>query len=124
MLGNTSAIAVITDPETGVKTRHRFTNIEQSTSSLSIAEPDLFGQMRDVVNLWRDMSDAAPGWIESDDEALTAALRAHFQCGARPADWEHVINGPPATKLIEVPAAAPVSPAEEVPTEEVPNGEE
>jgi hypothetical protein len=57
MLGNASAIAVITDGVLGQKTRHRFTNIAQSTAGPSVAEQDLRRQIDNVWNLIWDVSD-------------------------------------------------------------------
>jgi len=111
-LGNISPIAVITDPDTGQKTRHRFTNIEQSTCYMGLVEPDLFGQMREVINLWREQSDQPPAWLESDDADLADTMRKHFGCGERPVDWVDNVTGPPETEPFpgESPFPAVVTP--------------
>jgi hypothetical protein len=109
MLGNTSAIAVITDPETGQKTRYRWANVVRTTDQCTIVEPDLLGQMTDVRNLFRDRSDQPPAWVESDDEALTTALRAQYGCGGRPDDWTDEVTGAPNMVLIEEAPALPVA---------------
>jgi hypothetical protein len=121
-LGNVSPTALITDTETGEKTRYRYTNIGQTSTFASSPEPDLFSQMRDIINVWKHESDKPPAWVEADDEALASALRQHFGCGARPEDWEHVITGPPAMEPVtaDVPVApeapaAPVVDAEPAP---------
>ena len=55
-LGNVSVIAMITDPDTGLRTKHKYSNITQSTTNMHIpADRDLFETLRDAVNLWRVM---------------------------------------------------------------------
>lgn len=97
-LGNLSHTPVITDPETGARTRYRSTNVTQSTTIMHLPAESLYDRMHDVVNLWGHSSDQPPAWVESDDEPLATALRQHFGCGPRPEDWENVITGPPATE--------------------------
>ena len=105
-LGNVSHTALMSDPETGVRTRYASTNITQSTTVLHTPEDSLFAQMRDVINLWHHESDQPPAWIEGDDPDLVSAMRKHFGCGERPEDWENDITGPPATVVIDERAAA------------------
>jgi hypothetical protein len=105
-LGNVSHTALMSDPDTGVRTRYASTNITQSTTVLHTPEDGLYNQMRDVINLWHHESDQPPAWIESDDEDLASALRKHFSTGARPEGWENDITGPPATVVVDERAAA------------------
>jgi hypothetical protein len=95
-LGNVSHTALITDPETGVKTRYRSTHIEQTVEQINNLPEGLFDAMKAVVDLWRHESDQPPAWLESDSDPLAAALREHFGCGPKPEGWEIVITGPPA----------------------------
>ena|SRR5437660_418703 len=120
-LGNVSVIAMIGDPETGLRTKHRYTNIEQSTCNMHIPpDRDLFQSLRDVVNLWQDQSDEPPAWLEvPDDTEMEAVLRKHFGCGARPDDWENIVTGPPL--MVPVEDLITPSPAE-VPSGTKPKG--
>lgn len=115
MLGNVSHTALITNPETGEKTRYRSTHIEQSVTQVGSLPESLFDAMNAVINLWRHESDQPPAWVESDSEALAAALREHFGCGPMPEGWEIKITGPPQLEPIQEPAApVPAAPVEEV----------
>jgi hypothetical protein len=93
-LGNVSPIALITDPDTGLKTKGRWGNIQQSTCNMRVHEDDFFKSLGAVVNLWSHESDQPPAWVDSDDPDLTAALRKHFGCGGKPEDWQDIITGP------------------------------
>jgi hypothetical protein len=110
LLGNVSHTALMSDPETGVRTRYASTHIEQSVTMMNTVGEGLFGAMNDVINLWRSESDQPPAWVESDSEPLAAALREHFGCGAKPEQWDIVITGPPNMVPVEeevVPSATP-----------------
>jgi hypothetical protein len=100
-LGNVSHTALMSDPETGVRTRYASTNINRSTTVVHTPEDGLFAQMRDVISLWHHESDQPPAWIESDDPDLASALRKHFGCGERPEDWENDVTGPPASVVVD-----------------------
>ena len=101
LLGNISHTALMSDPDTGARTRYASTHIDQSTTILNTPEEGLFAQMRDVINLWHHESDQPPAWIESDDPDLASALRKHFGCGERPDDWENVVTGPPTSIVVD-----------------------
>jgi hypothetical protein len=107
-LGNVSHTALMSDPDTGVRTRYASTNITQSTTILQTPEDGLYNQMRDVINLWHHESDQPPAWIEGDDPDLVSALRKHFGTGEQPQDWENDITGPPASVVIDERAAGTV----------------
>jgi hypothetical protein len=107
-LGNVSHTALMSDPDTGVRTRYASTNIAQSTTILHTPEDGLYNQMRDVINLWHHESDQPPAWIEGDDPDLVSALRKHFGTGEQPHDWENDITGPPASIVIDERAGATI----------------
>ncbi len=119
MLGNVSHTSVITDPETGAKTRFRSTNIKQSTTMVNVVPDSLFEAMRDVINVWTQESDQPPAWVESDDPDLAEALRKHFHTGAKPEGWEHIITGPPASEpwVAAEPTSVPAVPETATPEE-------
>jgi hypothetical protein len=116
-LGNVSHTALMSDPDTGVRTRYASTNIVRSTTTMHLPEPNLRGQLNSVANLWHHESDRPPAWVESDSEILTLALRDEFDCGGRPDDWENDITGPPATVAIDERAAQQAAAAGEAETE-------
>lgn len=105
-LGNVSHTALMSDPDTGLRTRYASTNITRSTTVVHTPEESLYAQMRDVINLWHHESDQPPAWIEGDDDDLVSAMRKHFGTGERPEDWENDVTGPPASVAIDERAAA------------------
>lgn len=115
-LGNTSHTALITNTETGEKTRYKSAHIQQSVTMTGSLPDNIFAAMQAVINMWKHESDQPPAWVDSDSEPLAAALREHFGCGKKPDDWEIVITGEPRLELVEEAPEPTVEPTAVEPT--------
>lgn len=102
-LGNISPIEMITDPETGLRTKYRFTNIEQAITSFAVpGGRDLLTLLTEVNSAWAAHSDQPPVWVTcSDDLDLQDILRKHFATGERPEGWDIVVTGPSVAVPVE-----------------------
>lgn len=95
-LGNISVISMITDPNTGMRTKYRANHIDQSITHISIPPSwNLLETLGGVTNLWNSESDAPPAWVRcSEDPDLEGMLAKHFSCPVgQPDDWEIRITG-------------------------------
>lgn len=95
-LGNVSVISMVTDPETGMRTRYRANHIDQSITTMHIPTTwNLLEILSSVTNLWNSESDAPPAWVVcSEDQDLEGMLAKHFSCPTgRPDDFDVQISG-------------------------------
>lgn len=116
--GTSNPIDLITDPDTGLRTKYRYPNIQETVTNLALMPEGLFDRLRDFINLWQHISDEPPTWISCpESEALEAALREHYKTGAMPDGWEFRMGDNPSERELvaenlDVPAAAPDVPAD------------
>jgi hypothetical protein len=97
-LGNVSVISMVTDPETGLRTRYRANHIDQSITHMAIPPTwNLLETLTAVTNLWNSESDAPPAWLSCpEDPELESILQKHFNCGGMPEEgFEVQITGEP-----------------------------
>lgn len=86
-LGNVAPVDYLTDPETGKKTKYTYPGLRHTVTEVTVQPDDLFSQMRDVLNIWAQMSDAPPSWVTAPGAPmLEAVLRDNFK-GKQPEGW-------------------------------------
>lgn len=86
-LGNVAPVDYLTDPETGRKTKYTYPGLRHTVTEVTVQPEALFEQMRDVLNIWAQMSDAPPSWITCPgDTLLESALRGNWK-SRQPEGW-------------------------------------
>lgn len=99
-LGNVAPVDYLTDPETGLKTKYTYPGLRHTVTEVTLQPDDLFSQMRDLLNVWAQMSDAPPSWITCPDSPmLESVLRENFKAkqaegwtGVPAEDWAFDID--------------------------------
>jgi hypothetical protein len=77
--GTKNPIDLISDPETGLKSKYRYPNIRHTVTNIGLVSESLFDRMRDFINLWQHTSDDPPTWISCPEDALfEAAIKQHY----------------------------------------------
>lgn len=85
--GTKNPIDLISDPDTGLKTKYRYPNIRHTVTNLGLVPEGLFDRMRDFINLWQHTSDDPPTWISCPESpVLEAALKDHYKITVDPPD--------------------------------------
>lgn len=86
-VGTINPIDLVSDPETGLKTKYRYPNIRATVTNLTLQPEGLFDQLRDFINLWQHTSDDPPTWVSCPESPIfEAAVKEHYKITADPPD--------------------------------------
>lgn len=89
-LGNREAVEVLTDTESGEKTRIPLDGKRCTSIQLAPGLP-LLEAAHDITHsqgVWTGHSDGTPAWVASTNSALAQVLAAHWGCELREPDPE------------------------------------